>query len=330
MKMNENRASQLESMLKNLPEAVEQGLSGLTAGPALKARIQLAAAEQKKPRTRTSPMKLVRGISLACCCALLALGVFHVTRTTPAMPDEEQSLQPASLISSGTLGDDSATQAPPISSDLGNSGLHIRSGHKNTDSMWAPTSGGYFPMVGVNGRYYRMLTTPRNADSRLLGSAIGTVKEFTTEPSLSGTDTVLSNAASLGETIYAVKGMDNTLVAARVDGQMRLFQRVSFNGNALRGREKLADTLQVEDHVIAMELTGVGTITDPAVCSRLLDTLFDCASYDGSGSLSSRQYLILELDNNLIVQLAVKNDRVAACGVWSCPEFFEEFVAHCD
>ena len=29
MNMNENRASQIESMLKNLPQAAEQGLSGL-------------------------------------------------------------------------------------------------------------------------------------------------------------------------------------------------------------------------------------------------------------------------------------------------------------
>ena len=54
------------------------------------------------------------------------------------------------------------------------------------------------------------------------------------------------------------------------------------------------------------------------------------AAYESSGSVSSRQSLILELENGLVVQLAVKNDSVAACGVWSCPEFFEEFEDACD
>ena len=111
---------------------------------------------------------------------------------------------------------------------------------------------------------------------------------------------------------------------------MRLFQRVSFNGYGRLGRESLEDTLNISGHVIAMELTGVGTITDAAVCQRLLNTLFDCATYKSNGSINSRQSLIIELDNGLVVQLAVKSESVAACGVWSCPEFFEEFEDACD
>ena len=35
----------------------------------------------------------------------------------------------------------------------------------------------------------------------------------------------------------------------------------------------------------------------------------------------------ITLKNGVTVQLAVKNDKLAACGTWSCPEFFEEFEA---
>ena len=325
MNSNENRASQIESMLKSLPQTAEQGLAGLKAGPDMKARIQLAAAEAKAPRTRMTMNTAVRWASLACCLALVALVITFV------VPHGEEPLQPASLISSASLGND-ATAAPPITGDLGSSGVVIRSGNSNPGyrSMWADAAGGTFPLIGVNGRYYRMLTTPRNVDSSLRGSAVGTISEFTTNPSLSGTDTVLSNVVATGETVYAIRGMGDTLVTARVDGQMRLFQRVSFNGNARRGRETLEDTLQVGGRVIGIELTGVGTITDPDVCNRLVEVLFDCASYESSGSVSSRQSLILELDNGLVVQLAVKNDSVAACGVWSCPEFFEAFDEYRD
>ena len=336
MKMNENRASQIESMLKNLPQAAEQGLSGLNAGSELKARIQLAAAEQKAPRTSRLSMNTVVRLATAVCCLavlVLALSPSLLRPDEPAMPvtvQEEQ--QSGAIISSGTLGGD-PTAVPPVIGDLGNSGVYIRSGNSNPGyrDMWSSTTAdGNFPLIGVNGKFYRMLTTPRNVDKSLRGSAVGTVSEFTTSPSLSGTDTVLSNIVSFGETVYAVRGMGDTLVTANVDGQMRLFQRVSFNGNARRGRESLADTLQVSGHVVAMELSNVGTITDPALCARLLDTLFDCASFESSGSVSSRQSLIIELDNGLVVQMAVKNDSLAACGVWSCPEFFEEFEAACE
>ena len=324
MKMNDNRASHMESMLQNLPKAAEQGLSGLTADTALKTRIQLAAAQEKSPRTTWSVSRITRWASVAVMAALvLVIGL--------TFPFQEDTASPASLFSSATLGND-PTSAPPVTADLGNTGVVIRAGNTNPGyrSMWAPTSGGSFPLIGVNGKYYRLLTTPRNVDSSLLGSSLGTIAEYTTNPSLSGTDTVLSNVVNLGETVYAIRGMSDTLVAARVDGQMRLFQRVSFNGNARRGRETLADTLQVGGRVIGMELTGVGTITDPALCDRLMDTLFDCASFESSGSISSQKVLILELDNGLVVQLAVKNDSVAACGVWSCPEFFEDFEDACN
>lgn len=320
-KMNNDRASQIEAMLKSLPQAAEQGLGGLTAGPHLKASIQLAAAEPKKARPRFS-LPLMRLAPLAC-CAVLALFVALGPTLAPQ--------QPTSLIKSDSLGP--ATDAPVMyTSDLNNSDVFIASGNSNPGyrSIWAPSTGGSFPLIGVNGRYYRMLTSPRSVPGDLMGASLGTVAEFTTEPSLSGTDTVLSNTVAFGETVYAIRGMNDTLVTAKVDGQMRLFQRVSFNGNARRGRETLADTLQVEGRVIAMELSGVGTITDPTACASLLETLFVCASYESSGTVSSRQSLLLELDNGLVLQMAVKNDSLAACGVWSCPEFFEAFEEACE
>lgn len=320
--VNENRASQIEALLQQLPQAAEQGLGGLTAGPHLKARIQLAATEPKKARTPLT-LRLTRWVPVACCLAAVVLFV--------AIGLPSGQTQPAGLITSSTLG--TATNAPGVlSGDLHDSTVVISASNANPGyrSIWATANGGSFPLVGVNGKYYRMLTSPRSVSSSLLGSSLGTVAEFTTEPSLSGTDTVLSNTVEFGKEIYAIRGMGDTLIAAEVDGRMRLFQRVSFNGNALRGRESLSDTLQIKGRVIAMELSGVGTITDPAVCEKLLSTLFSCASYESSGSVSSRQSLLMELDNGLVLQMAVKNDSLAACGVWSCPEFFEAFEEACN
>ncbi len=311
--MTMNKQDKLEAMLRNLPEAADAAMGGLTATPFMKAKIDRAveARQAKKPLTipRWAPAAL-------CAAMVLALAL-------PMMNEQG----PGITMNIGTLGDSTAVPVDSLSADLGDGGAFITAGRAQPGyrSIWTKVVDGSFPLIGVEGRYYRMLTTPRPVDGSLVGPQVGTVQEYTHEPSLSGTDVVLSNTAATGTPVYAVKGMDGALITAEVDGAMRLFQRVSFNGNALRGRETLADTLRAEGKVIAMELSGVGTITDEAACERLLATLTDCASYKSSGSISSKQALLIELDNGLVMQLAVRGDDLAACGVWSCPEFFEEF-----
>ena len=310
----------LEERLRNLPVTADHTLSDITAGPQLKARIARAAQDAEHSHTRFS---LARFLPSACSLALVAL----VLAIVPGAKQQDPLMHSQPL---GPANQPIATAV--LTSDLSVSDIRIASGSKAPGyrSIWAPASNGSFPMIGVKGKYYRLLTSPRSVDASLKGSSLGSVEEFTLEPSLSGNDVILSNAAALGTNVYGVRGYGDSLVTAEVDGQMRLFQRVSFNGNALRGKEKLNDTLKVSGHVIAMELSGVGTVTDSAICNHLVDTLFAHASYQNSGSLSSKQALLIELDNGLVVQLAVKGDKLAACGTWSCPEFFEAFEDACD
>ena len=112
-----------------------------------------------------------------------------------------------------------------------------------------------------------------------------------------------------------------------MNGVYRVFQRVSFNGSALTGRETLSDTLEIAGHIAAMELSGVGAITDSETCETLFSTLTENASYESSGTVSAKQSLLIQLDSGLTLQLAVKNDKLSACGTWSCPEFLEAFEA---
>ena len=300
--------------LEQLPEITEKALGGLTAGQHLKLRIEKAAANpqpQRRPLASWAPV-------LACALVLtIALGV-GIPALRP-QPDE------AGLISSQPAGQSgSGTEVALLDLNRSNVSIRQRISAAGEDSLWASGDNGNFPLIGVNGKYYRMLTVPQDADGSLLGKSVGTVAEFTTEPALSGTDVILSNVASHGVKVYGVDGMSGTLVAAEVDGQTRIFQRVSFNGSALRGKEKLSDTLQISGHITAMELSGVGSVSG-SECEALFGTLLDCASYESSGSVSGKQTLLITLDNGLALQLAVKNDKFSACGTWSCPEFFEAF-----
>lgn len=319
--MKQDQHIDVDAMLRELPATADKALNDLQATPFLKARIDRAVAEKNQGKVRFALPKWAPAV----CCAAVVLVLALVF-----VPMDQQQ---GNLINSGMLGDPTMPPASVLSADLGDSNVTISTnvaapGYRN---MWANVQNGSFPLIGVDGKYYRMMTSPKSVSSSLLGGQVATVNEFTTEPSLSGTDVVLSNAASSGTAVYAIRGVnDATFVASEVDGRMRLFQRVSFNGNALRGGERLADTLAVSGKVVALELSGVGTVTDPSTCEALLSTLLNSANYASSGSLSSRQALLIELSNGLVLQMTVKGDRLAACGVWSCPEFFEAFDQYRD
>ena len=320
--MKQDKHMSIEAMLQELPQTADHAMGGLEATPFLKARIDRAVNEQKQGKVRFALPKWAPAVCCAAVVLVLALTVLPLGQE-----------QPGTLISSNTMGNPTEAPASLLTADLNRGDVFIsaNSSKPGYRSIWSDVQDGSFPLIGVNGKYYRMLTNPAALDSELLGSQVATVSEFTTEPSLSGTDAVLSNAADSGAKVYAIQGVSSdTLVAAKVNGRMRLFQRVSFNGNALRGKEKLSDTLAVSGQVIGMELSGVGTVTDPAACESLLATLFGNATYESSGSITSKQALLIEMSNGLVLQMAVKGDNLAACGVWSCPEFFEAFDAYRD
>ena len=320
--MKQEKHIDIETMLQELPASADKAMAGLEATPFLKARIDRAVNEKKQGRM---PFALPRWAP-AVCCAAVALVL-----TLALVPIGGE--QPGTLIKSATLGDPTPVPEHVMTADLNNGSVFISASSSKPGyrSIWSEVQGGSFPLIGMNGKYYRMLTDPAAADASLLGNQVASINEYTTEPSLSGTDVVLSNAAASGAAVYAVKGQStDTILAANVNGRIRLFQRVSFNGNALRGRETLADTLAISGQVVAMELSGVGTVTDPAACEKLLATLLDYACYESSGSISSKKALLIELESGLVLQLAVKGDNLAACGVWSCPEFFETFNVYRD
>ncbi len=303
--------------IERLPEAAERGLAGLNAGANLKYRIIHEAAKKEE-----APARSRRSWVPALCCGLVVVlcGVF--------IPSAISRRQSNLLIVSQPAGE--ATEAPVLTAQnygIASGALSAGVNAPSYRSIWESSQNGTFPLIGLKGAYYRMLTTPSSVSDSQLGASLGTVAEYTTEPALSDNSIILSNCSEAGTEVYGISGMSGTLVAAKVDGVTRLFQRVGFNGTALNGNESLSDTLQIAGHVTAMELSDVGTITDGNTISSLLTTLFSNASYKSSGSVSGSQSLLLTLDNGFTVQLAVKDDRFSACGTWDCPEFFEAFAA---
>ena len=305
----------VEERLKELPQIASS--MDLQANEALKRRI-LRKAEEK---SRKSPFFTARRLVPALCAAVVLIG--GLSMGIPALmgaPRAPQALQ----IESHTAGDN-LPLGEKLALDVPPGSITIRSSdNPSFRSIWAPASGGNFPLIGVNGRYYRLLSNPTSIPSSMLGDAMGAVDTFTSEPALAGKQGICSNAVSQGESVYAIRGMNGALAAANVNGVLRVFQRVSFGDNALVGGEGLSDTLKASQ-VTALELTGVGTIQDAAKAKALLNTLLADAVYLRAGGGETNRSLLIQLENGLVLQMAVNGERLIACGTWACPEFFDAF-----
>ncbi|MCL1854459.1 MAG: hypothetical protein FWF86_01895 [Clostridia bacterium] len=314
--------------IENLREIAESQLHGLRATPKMLGEIKRSAAswDGRNPagtRVGLRTATLVIG-------AVLLLGVGIVTRQGGDILQEEAPAISASMLDSqpaggGYTADENPTERALLDIPPG----RISLGAEQTEyhNLFAKGTGSNFPLVSVDGATYRMMQNPSSISESLLGSTWGQVTEYTTEPALSRGG-IVSNAVLQGETVYAVRGMDGAMAAARVDGNLRVFQRVSFAGSAIIGNESLRDTLCDPRDVAAMELSEAGTVGDAASARELMRTLLENAVYQ-SASVSSggTRSLLIHLQNGLTLQLMAGEDTVSACGTWSCPEFFEEFAA---
>ncbi|MBR6029830.1 MAG: hypothetical protein IKP40_12170 [Clostridia bacterium] len=307
------------SRLDQLHDIADESLAGLKATDDMRRNIRMkAAAAQPAPRRL-----MVQGLAFAAAALLCFLGVSAALR-----PRAGQN-EPEPQISSYTLGQGDQG-GERYTSDVGYGNVTIKSDRNGIPAMqniWAQGEGGVAPLIASDGRYYRMLSEPQSAPQSVLGSSLGVISEFTRQPELSGGRGLLSNVVSAGTEVYQVRGLGGTLLAANVNGSLRVFQRVSYNNTALLSGEGLADTLQLSGHITGMALSGVGAVTDPSAAERLFRTLVDQAVFKSSGAVTASQTLLITLDNGLAVQLSVKGEHLGGCGVWSCPEFFDAFGA---
>lgn len=304
--------------LENLPDIAARQLGGLEAGPTLLAKIKLEAADRKAPRRLT--LKPVLAV-----CAALVLCVGAALTALPQGPALPAHDQPAENVLDSHSAGSQVTAEPRAVADVSRGSITMSAGKVRaaSGSLYEQGTGSSFPLISLNGATYRMLQSPESVSDSLLGERLGSVSEFNVEPALSSGG-VVSNAVACGEPVYAVDGMGGALVAAPVEGVMRVFQRVSYAGCAVIGSETLRDTLCAPEAVAWIEIEGLGR-ADGERAQSLMDTLLTCADYQSTAASGSASMQI-GLQNGLTLQLTAGEDSVSACGTWSCPEFFEEFA----
>ena len=306
--------------LEHLPQIAERQLGGLEATPVILAKAKLQAAEMRSPRRSSMVLRPV----LALCAALVICVGAVAAFTTGDKP--LVSPAPANVIDSHSAGTQTVpTEEPRRLGDVPSGVISMSAGMRRSgDTLFADLGSATFPLITLNGATYRLLSSPDAISTALLGDIMGTVSEFNLEPAL-GSGGVVSNAVPCGESVYAISGMDGALVAANVDGALRVFQRVSYAGTGIIGTEALTDTLCTPEEAVWIEVSGMGRVDDREKVQELMSTLLDYADYTGT-SLSGSASMRIGLDNGLTLQLLVGEDTVSACGTWSCPDFFEAFM----
>ena len=303
------------SDLDHLREVADDCLGGLNAGPALRSRILATARAEKAERKPSRPVWM-RTAAIAAACALVLL-----IAVGTAVNNRQSDKTAGPVLTAMSAGDGPVANEQTTLSREHSSLSVVARNAVNAQGIWATGTDGTFPLVVLNGRVYRQITEHRIQESSL-GQPVATIWECSSEPALS--DGYISNTLPVGTEIYAVSGMDGTLVACRTEDGIQAFQRISYNGAATVKGESFADIMQLQGHVVAMSLSGVGMVEGERA-EQMFELLAANAQYEGAGSISGNQVLLIELDNGASVQMTVRNDRLASCGVWSCPEFFEAF-----
>jgi len=305
--------------LENLSDIASRQLGGLEATPTLMAKIKLEAAERKQPRTFRAYVRP----ALAVCAAL----VLCVGAAMTLSPDSGITSVPApteNVLDTRAAGVETQPTVQPRTGDVPQGSISMSAGLQRTSgTLFVQGDNAAFPLVTLNGATYRLLETPDALDSSLLGETVGTVSEFNIEPALASGG-VVSNVIACGENVYAVGGNGSALVAASVNGSLRVFQRVSYAGTAIIGAETLADTLCAAEDVKWIDIAGMGRVEEPGDVLLLMNTLYELSDYSGT-AFTTGASMQLGLKNGLVLQLMAGDDAVSACGSWSCPDFFEAF-----
>ena len=310
--------------LDQLGQIADEMLGGLQADEAMRLKIKRAAEGghvRRKPVMRFAPAVCCAALALACVGAAVPRLNQNQTENNVMLASEPMAVS----IDTIAAGESAAFAGGELVADLGDN-ARVRMVGAPAQTLFAQ-GGGDIPLVTVGNGVYQMLETPRDVGNSLLGESLGDVMLFDEQPSLASPKEMaagLSNVAEQGAVIYSIAGLPKTTaVAVEVDGNMRVFQRVSYAGKGPAGAS-LEDTFSVRGKVKSAELSGVGELTG-SKANEVIAVLLDHAVLKSADATARRQTLTVTLENGLKLQLGVSGDTLCGCGGWSCPEFFEAF-----
>ncbi|NMD37586.1 MAG: hypothetical protein GYA87_02765 [Christensenellaceae bacterium] len=183
-----------------------------------------------------------------------------------------------------------------------------------------------FPFINYDDKVFRLIDIEENFEE-LCNNEVAIIEKQENYPSFLSIPT--SNFLQIGTPVFTNNKFKDTFVIAKAEGKTKVFQRVSFGGIALINNESFDDTFLVQDSVKSLDLSGIGKIDDESKAKELISILNKNVKYiNANDGNTFNSTLIVELNNGIKLQLLVKDYKIAACGTYSCPEFFEKFYEY--
>jgi hypothetical protein len=312
------------SLMERVPESARQLLDGVRADSVLRHRILTGAYRSRGVGARAFG-RAGGYVAARRFAPVLSVAMGLILVAVIGLQLYDFNAPPAAI----DIPDNPALSMQSFSSgDLSTGSLKLAGGVPQYRPLLMRTSTGDPALLSVNGRYYQMLGAPSQLADDMLGQKHGDVQPLTADISLADRIGVLSNVVPVDEIVYAVGDYSTrTMVAAKVGGVMRVFQRIGYATKSLVGSETFRDTLDVSGRVTALELSGVGVITDGEQANRIFEMLVgEAVPWSGESIPEAGQSLTIHIDGGLSLQVGVSGDLVQACGSWACPEFFEAFA----
>ena len=305
--------------LSKLRQAVEHQLGGLTATSVMMNEIRKKASDKSVKPATFAWRKPVTAIALCAVCALL---VFVLLPKPSDSENKSIVLTPEkSLTQSHHAGEAAEKTEGETSSTVSLVGqVSLQTGSDPMqNTLFDGRLDGDFSMLIVNGKVYRLLTSPKSVAHEDFGKYIDAVDEYNTTPSLA-TGNCVSNVLQIGEGIYQTSDAIPGLIVAECNGIPRLWQRACYAGKAIKNGETLTDTLCAADQVESIEWLNHGCVSDED--AQQLFALLSISDYIDANAYSGDSVLI-HMKNGFMLQLLMNGDTLCSCGTWNSTAFTE-------
>lgn len=305
--------------LTKLRQAVEHQLGGLTATSVMMNEIRKKASDKSVKPVTFAWRKPVMAIALCAACAILAL-VFlpkpSDSENKPIVLTPEKSLTQSHH--AGEVVEKTEDEVHEAVSLVGQVSLQTGSDSMQ-NTLFDGRLDGDFSMLIVNGKVYRLLTSPKSVEREDFGKYVDTVDEYNTTPSLA-TGNCVSNVLQIGEGIYQTSDAIRGMVVAECNDTPRLWQRACYAGRAIQNGETIIDTLCDPDQVESIEWLNHGSVSGKD--AQQLFALLSKSDYIDANAYSGDSVLI-HMKNGFMLQLFMNGDTLCSCGTWNSTAFTE-------
>ena len=320
---------------EELKQVTEELFSTLSATDEMKKKILYEASaimlekEDGKKNSKHSFIKKL--VPVICCCAILAVcSTVVISRINSGRPVQENVPDIIDIAAGNSIpGQNNGMIA---STKINTENQKIISETENgffENSLQESTEETNLLLVAADGKYYRMTKDKFPINSIVTGDEVGETGSVCSYSELvNAGDACRSTFLAEGTKLYSIDGMNGAFIAAEMNDEMIVCQRISVENRGLLNNETFTDTIPSFKHVSSIEFSDRDKITDPENITKIGEILSEYTVLEDNGAFYNGKQMILHLDNGLKYLFVLDGERIYGCGTWICPELNEFLKAY--